>query len=324
MFWKRSPSRRPKNSVRKRACARSRTIAKCMRPRKRIPKSLLGRTGQAAALVRSSEKSAGLETAAREMVCRRQAERRPQLPGPPSGKEREQARAHVGGRRRLDHPVYLSPSCTSASANLPTCWARWACKPGDCIAIYMPMVPELPIAMLGCARVGAVHSVIFGGFSATAISDRVADCKAKLLHHRRRRLPPRKNRPLERNSRRRHEELPHDRKMHRGAAHQGKRRMERRPRPVVARAGRKSLQGTYRHAIRFRASALHPLYQRHHRKTERRAAHLGRLPAPMHVEHSPGFRFATRTTSTGAPPTSAGSPATATWFTARFPTAPAS
>ena len=54
-------------------------------------------------------------------------------------------------------------------------------KPADCIAIYMPMVPELPIAMLGCARVGAVHSVVFGGFSATAIADRIADCKAKIL-----------------------------------------------------------------------------------------------------------------------------------------------
>jgi acetyl-CoA synthetase len=54
-------------------------------------------------------------------------------------------------------------------------------KPGDCIAIYMPMVPELAIAMLASARVGAVHSVIFGGFSATAIADRVADCKAKIL-----------------------------------------------------------------------------------------------------------------------------------------------
>jgi len=54
-------------------------------------------------------------------------------------------------------------------------------KPGDCVAIYMPMIPELPIAMLGCARVGAVHSVVFGGFSANALADRIADCKAKIL-----------------------------------------------------------------------------------------------------------------------------------------------
>ncbi|MGA9885239.1 MAG: acetate--CoA ligase [Candidatus Acidiferrales bacterium] len=54
-------------------------------------------------------------------------------------------------------------------------------KAGDCVAIYMPMIPELPIAMLGCARIGAVHSVVFGGFSATALSDRIADAKAKIL-----------------------------------------------------------------------------------------------------------------------------------------------
>ncbi|MGA7623562.1 MAG: acetate--CoA ligase [Candidatus Acidiferrales bacterium] len=54
-------------------------------------------------------------------------------------------------------------------------------KPGDCIAIYMPMVPEAAIAMLGCARVGAVHSVVFGGFSASALADRIADAEAKIL-----------------------------------------------------------------------------------------------------------------------------------------------
>src|SRR5207245_3919143 len=43
---------------------------------------------------------------------------------------------------------------------------------GDRVTIYMPMVPELPIAMLACARIGAVHSVIFGGFSARAIRGR--------------------------------------------------------------------------------------------------------------------------------------------------------
>ncbi len=54
-------------------------------------------------------------------------------------------------------------------------------KPGDGVAIYMPMVPELPIAMLACARIGAVHSVVFGGFSATALADRIADAKSKIL-----------------------------------------------------------------------------------------------------------------------------------------------
>ncbi|MGA9365467.1 MAG: acetate--CoA ligase [Bacteroidota bacterium] len=52
---------------------------------------------------------------------------------------------------------------------------------GDRVAIYMPMVPELPIAMLACARIGAAHSVIFGGFSADALKDRINDSQAKLV-----------------------------------------------------------------------------------------------------------------------------------------------
>jgi acetyl-CoA synthetase len=54
-------------------------------------------------------------------------------------------------------------------------------RTGDCVAIYLPMIPELPIAMLACARIGAVHSVVFGGFSATALADRIADARAKVL-----------------------------------------------------------------------------------------------------------------------------------------------
>jgi len=54
-------------------------------------------------------------------------------------------------------------------------------KKGDIVTIYLPMIVELPIAMLACARIGAVHSVVFGGFSAEALRDRVLDCGAKLL-----------------------------------------------------------------------------------------------------------------------------------------------
>ena len=54
-------------------------------------------------------------------------------------------------------------------------------KKGDPVTIYMPMVPELAIAMLACARIGAPHSIIFGGFSASAIVDRVEDANSKVL-----------------------------------------------------------------------------------------------------------------------------------------------
>ncbi|MER6825251.1 acetate--CoA ligase [Streptosporangium sp. NPDC000563] len=52
---------------------------------------------------------------------------------------------------------------------------------GDRVAIYMPMIPELPITMLACARIGAIHSVVFGGFSASALSGRILDADAKLV-----------------------------------------------------------------------------------------------------------------------------------------------
>ncbi|HUR94913.1 MAG TPA: acetate--CoA ligase [Gemmatimonadales bacterium] len=54
-------------------------------------------------------------------------------------------------------------------------------RKGDRVAIYLPMVPESAIAMLACARIGAVHSVIFGGFSAESVRDRVNDAKARVL-----------------------------------------------------------------------------------------------------------------------------------------------
>lgn len=56
-----------------------------------------------------------------------------------------------------------------------------AVKKGDRVAIYLPMIPELPIAMLACARIGAIHSVVFAGFSASALADRINDAGAKIV-----------------------------------------------------------------------------------------------------------------------------------------------
>ena len=52
---------------------------------------------------------------------------------------------------------------------------------GDRVTIYLPMIPEAVVAMLACARIGAIHSVVFGGFAANSIADRVADCASKLI-----------------------------------------------------------------------------------------------------------------------------------------------
>jgi len=54
-------------------------------------------------------------------------------------------------------------------------------KKGDRVSMYMPMIPELAIAMLACTRIGAVHSIVFGGFSSESLKDRIADCGSKVL-----------------------------------------------------------------------------------------------------------------------------------------------
>ncbi len=58
---------------------------------------------------------------------------------------------------------------------------RLGVKRGDRVAIYLPMIPEVVVAMLACARVGAIHSVVFGGFSAESLRDRINDAEAKVL-----------------------------------------------------------------------------------------------------------------------------------------------
>jgi acetyl-CoA synthetase len=54
-------------------------------------------------------------------------------------------------------------------------------KKGDRVAVYLPMIPELPVVMLACARIGAIHMVVFGGFAADALRDRIVNCEANIL-----------------------------------------------------------------------------------------------------------------------------------------------
>ena len=54
-------------------------------------------------------------------------------------------------------------------------------KKGDRVVIYLPMIPELAVSVLACARIGAIHSVVFAGFSSTALSTRINDCGAKMV-----------------------------------------------------------------------------------------------------------------------------------------------
>ena len=54
-------------------------------------------------------------------------------------------------------------------------------KKGDRVTIYMPMIPEATIAMLACTRIGAIHSVVFGGFSPDALAGRIEDCDSSII-----------------------------------------------------------------------------------------------------------------------------------------------
>ena len=61
----------------------------------------------------------------------------------------------------------------------------WASSKGDRVTIYLPMVPEAAVAMLACARIGAIHSVVFGGFSPDSLANRIQDCGVDTADHRR-------------------------------------------------------------------------------------------------------------------------------------------
>ena len=81
-----------------------------------------------------------------------------------------------GDKRTLTYSDLHTEVCKFSNALLELGVER-----GDRVAIYMGMIPELPVAMLACARIGAIHSVVFGGFSSDALADRIEDATAKVV-----------------------------------------------------------------------------------------------------------------------------------------------
>jgi acetyl-CoA synthetase len=81
-----------------------------------------------------------------------------------------------GDKRKLTYAELTAQVCKFANA-----LKNFGIEPGDRVVIYMPMVPEAVVAMQACARIGAVHSVVFGGFSAKSLRDRIVDAGAKLV-----------------------------------------------------------------------------------------------------------------------------------------------
>jgi len=81
-----------------------------------------------------------------------------------------------GDTRTITYADLLDLVCRAANA-----LATLGVRAGDKVAIYMPMIPETVVAMLACARLGAPHTVVFGGFSAEALRDRILDCDARVV-----------------------------------------------------------------------------------------------------------------------------------------------
>ncbi len=132
-------------------------------------------------------------------------------------------------------------------------------KKGDRVAIYMGMTPELPIAMLACARIGAPHSVVFGGFSSNALVDRIHDSQATAV-------------------------ITQDGSYRRGS--------EVKLFPAVEEALKScpSVKSMSRRAIGLRASALYSLHFRNHWKAEGRSTHHRRVFSIDISHHQVGVR----------------------------------
>ena len=147
----------------------------------RQPAKFWTREAKRAGLARAVEKGARMEGAVREVVRRRETERLGKLSGSTlDWVAPEQGRDYLGRRTRRQAHAHLSATA-SRSLPLRECAETEQHQKGDRVIIYLPNIPEAAIAMLACARIGAVHSVVFGGFSSDSIRDRIIDSGAIAL-----------------------------------------------------------------------------------------------------------------------------------------------
>ena len=186
----------------------------------------------------------------------------------------------------------------------------------------MPMIPEVVVAMLACARIGAPHNVVFGGFSPSRSGSGWSSPRPRRWSPST--APAARARP--RRSRRQVDEVMGDvasiETIFVVAPHRHRLRDERGPRRLVRRGDGGRRRRVPAGAARRRAPALHPLHVGLDREAEGHPAHDRRLPDRRRLDApATSSTSSPRRTSTGARPTSAGSPATPTSSTGRWPTA---
>ena len=156
------------------------------------PERLLGRAGQAHPLV--SSPSPRSRTPPSRRATSRSNGSRTAPPTPPttastgispSAPTRRRSSGRATTRQGSKHITYRElhdEVCRFANV-----LRNRGVEKGDRVTIYLPMIPEAAYAMLACARIGAIHSVVFGGFSPDSLAGRIEDCQSKRRHHRRRR-----------------------------------------------------------------------------------------------------------------------------------------
>ena len=247
----------------------------------------------------------------RQVVRRRQAQRRLQLRRPPRrARPRRQGRLPLdrrAGRHPDDHLRATSMREVQKAANA---LRELGVAKGDRVAIYMPMIPELPIAMLACARIGAPHTVVFGGFSAEALSGRINDAQAKVL------ITAdggwRRGKPVAAQAGRRRGPREHARRSSTSSSSAGSatRRRRRWSSRAATSGGTTSSTASRTDCppvpVDSRAHALPALHLGHHRQAQGHHPHDRRLPARDELTPTRWSSTSSPTTSTGAPPTSAG------------------
>ena len=99
----------------------------------------------------------------------------------PSGRADQVALIHDLPLASSVTEIHLCRDAARRCRRSPPSWPDFGVAKGDRVILYMPMVPEAVVAMLACARIGAVHSVVFGGFAAKELATRIEDAKPKLI-----------------------------------------------------------------------------------------------------------------------------------------------